>query len=186
MIKSFWNEEWKEIQFDDTISEKEKYKISNHGRIINCKTDQEFLVKEAYINGYQYLRLKQKSGKQTARYVHKLVAQHFLEQNNGVYVIHLDYNKTYNHVSNLKWATKQEKEKHQFSNPAHKNRPPSQLIRNAKLTYGEVRLIKKKINDPNRKTRLKIIAKRFGISEMQLHRIKTGENWSHVTIEPEP
>jgi hypothetical protein len=43
-----------------------------------------------------------------------------------------------------------------------------------------VRLIKKMINDPNRRTRLKIIAKRFGVTTMQLHRIKTGENWSDV------
>jgi len=28
---------------------------------------------------------------------------------------------------------------------------------------------------------LKMIAKQFGISTMQLHRIKTGENWGHVT-----
>ena len=36
----------------------------------------------------------------------------------------------------------------------------------------------------SRKTRLKIIAKRFGVSEMQLHRIKTGENWGHVKYDP--
>ena len=43
-------------------------------------------------------------------------------------------------------------------------------------------MIKKKIFDPQRKTRMKIIAKRFGISEMQLYRIKSGENWSSVQL----
>jgi hypothetical protein len=43
-----------------------------------------------------------------------------------------------------------------------------------------VRRLKKILNDPNRRTRLKIIAKRFGVTTMQLRRIKTGENWSHV------
>ena len=38
-------------------------------------------------------------------------------------------------------------------------------------------------NCRNRKTRLKMIAKQFGISEMQVHRIKTGENWSYVSEE---
>jgi DNA-binding Xre family transcriptional regulator len=38
------------------------------------------------------------------------------------------------------------------------------------------------LSDPNRKTRLKIIAKRFGVSEMTLQRIKTGENWGHIKI----
>jgi len=28
---------------------------------------------------------------------------------------------------------------------------------------------------------MKMIAKQFGISEMQLYRIKTGENWGSVT-----
>jgi predicted DNA binding protein len=51
-----------------------------------------------------------------------------------------------------------------------------------KLTETDVRRIKKKIFDPNRKTRLKMIAKQFGISEMQLYRIKSGENWGHVKI----
>ena len=51
-----------------------------------------------------------------------------------------------------------------------------------KLTSTQVIRIKKMINDPNRKTRLKIIAKQFGISEMQLYRIKSGENWGHIEV----
>lgn len=58
MIRRYYNEEWKEIEFDDKISEKEKFKISNFGRIINCKTDREFLVKKYFTNAYQILPLK--------------------------------------------------------------------------------------------------------------------------------
>ncbi len=108
------------------------------------------------------------------------MAQHFLEQNDGVCVIHLNYDKTDNHVKNLKWATKREKELHQFSNPEFKNlkkKKPS----HTKLTETKVKLIKRKINDPNRRTRMKMIAKQFGISTMQLYRIKSGENWAEVT-----
>jgi hypothetical protein len=180
MIRSHWNEKWKVIEFDDAISENEKFKISNYGRIINCKGDKEFEVKKSYINGYQNLPVKQKkSGKKTSRYVHKLVAQHFLEQNDGVYVIHLNYDKTDNRVENLKWATKREKEIHQFSNPNFKREKG--IRRYSKLTETRVKLLKRKLNDPNRRTRLKMIAKQFGISEMQLYRIKTGENWGSVT-----
>jgi DNA-binding Xre family transcriptional regulator len=42
--------------------------------------------------------------------------------------------------------------------------------------------LKKLISDPNRKTRLKMLAKQFGISEMQVSRIKSGENWGHIKI----
>lgn len=180
MIRNYYNEEWKDVVFDDKIAKNEKYKISNYGRILKCKGEELVLVKESYINGYQTLPLKQEvSGKSTSRYVHKLVAEHFLEQGDGIYVIHLNYDKLDNKVSNLKWATKKEKEQHQFSNPEHKNRPRKRTY--SKLTEAKVRLIKRKINDPNRRTRMKMIAKQFGISEMQLYRIKSGENWGSVT-----
>ena len=45
MIRNYWNEKWKQIKFDDRISTNEKFKISNYGRLINCKTENEFLVK---------------------------------------------------------------------------------------------------------------------------------------------
>jgi uncharacterized protein YjcR len=42
--------------------------------------------------------------------------------------------------------------------------------------------IKKLLAKPNRTTRLKMIAKQFGVSEMQISRIKSGENWSHIKV----
>lgn len=179
MIKSYWNEEWREIKFDEKISEKEKFKISNFGRILNCKGEEETLVKKYYINGYQNLPLKQVTGKSTSRYVHKLVAEHFLKKNDGVFVIHLNYDKTDNRLQNLKWATKKEKEVHQFKGPLYQTGKRKRTY--AKLDEAKVRLLKRKIHDPNRKTRMKMLAKRFGISEMQLYRIKSGENWGSVT-----
>lgn len=180
MIRNYYNEQWKDIVFDEKIAGYEKYKISNYGRILNCKGTEEFLVNESFINGYQTLPLKQEVNKKsTSRYVHKLVAEHFLEKGDGIYVIHLNYDKLNNKVENLKWATKKEKEEHQFSNPEHKKRPRKRTY--SKLTEPQVRLIKRKINDPNRRTRMKMIAKQFGISEMQLYRIKSGENWGSVT-----
>ncbi len=179
MIRNRKNEKWKEIKFDDKIAENEKFKISNYGRVLNCKGASEVIVKAYYINGYQNLPLKQRVNKKcTSRYVHKLVAEHFLKRNDGIYVVHLNYDKTDNRVANLRWATKKEKEIHQFQNPIYK----TTLKRTySKLTENRVRLIKRKINDPNRRTRMKMIAKQFGISEMQLYRIKSGENWSSVT-----
>ncbi len=181
MLNFYKDEIWKDIEFDEGISKREKFKISNYGRILNCKGAKEYLVNETFVNGYTALHVRQTSGKSTRRYVHKLVAQHFLEQNDGIYVIHLNYDKTDNRVINLKWATKEEKERHQFSNPKYKEFKRKKIRASAKLTEAKVQLIKKKINDPNRKTRMKMIAKRFGISEMQLYRIKRGENWGDVS-----
>lgn len=43
-------------------------------------------------------------------------------------------------------------------------------------------LIKKILSKPDQRTRLKMIAKQFGVSEMQIRRIKSGENWGQVKI----
>ncbi len=186
MIRSLYNEEWVDVVFDEDISEKEKYKISNHGRIMNCKNYRgrpDYILKQRMLNGYPIIQVYKKNGKRTARCVHKLVAQHFLEQKeDDIAVIHLDYDKLNNKAENLKWATKKEKEKHQFSNPEFKNRKQKNNKNHYKLTENKVRLIKRKLSDPNRKTRIKMIAKQFGVSEMQLYRIRSGENWGEVKI----
>ncbi|MDO1500173.1 NUMOD4 domain-containing protein [Winogradskyella maritima] len=182
MIRNYWNEEWKPIEFDDGIADNEKYKISNYGRIINCKGEQEVLVKKTYINGYQNLPLKQKrNGKLTSRYVHKLLAEHFLEKNDGVCVIHLNYDKTDNRIENLKWATKREKELHQFNNPSWEQVVEKRGKKIGKLNEGKVKIIKRQLK--NNKTRISMIAKRFGVSDTQIHRIKRGENWSSVSAD---
>ena len=179
MIRNYWNEDWKVIEFDNGIAENEKFKISNYGRILNCKDENEFEVKKSYINGYQNLPLKQKSGKSTSRYVHKLVAEHFLEQNDGIYVIHLNYDKTDNSLENLKWATKREKELHQFNNPNWNKVVEIRGKKIGKLNEGKVKIIKRQLK--NEKNRINRITKRFGVSDTQIHRIKKGENWSQVT-----
>ncbi|TXD48457.1 HNH endonuclease [Polaribacter sp. IC073] len=182
MIRNLYNEEWREIEFDEKVSIKKRFKISNFGRVLYCEGDKESLRKKSFINGYETISLKQAvNNKSTSRYVHKLVAQHFLEKENEakVFVLHIDYDKNNNTVENLKWATKREKELHQFKNPvfieSRKN-----IKTNYKLTEGKVKIIKRQLK--NKRTRITMIAKRFGVSDMQIHRIKSGENWAHVTI----
>lgn len=51
-----------------------------------------------------------------------------------------------------------------------------------KLTTTKVMLIKTILARPEQTTRLKMIAKQFGVSEMQIRRIASGENWGHVKI----
>ena len=182
MIRKDPNEDWKDLQLEEGIYTKKKNRISSQGRVISVdENDKTQLLKLTPTNGYEMVSAYQKkNGKKSGRYVHKLVAQHFLKkQEDHEFVIHLNYDKLDNRIENLKWATKREKELHQFSGPAHINRKPR--LHSAKLTEARVRLIKRKINDPNRKTRMKMIAKQFGVSEMQLYRIKSGENWGHVT-----
>ncbi|GAO29078.1 hypothetical protein JCM15548_11235 [Geofilum rubicundum JCM 15548] len=187
-MHSHWNEEWKEIVFPAGALRK-RYAISNYGRIVSyakIMADGQ-LVKGGCLKGYKTLPLRP-FGKSTTYYVHKLVAQYFLPhaQESEDYVIHLDFNKSNNYVGNLKWATRQETFVHQQNNPCViegrkkvKERCPEA---GPKLTSTQVMRLKKKLLDPERKTKLRIIAKQFGVSEMQLHRIRKGENWAHVEV----
>ncbi len=190
-IKNYRGEIWKALESpkEDQISPKEKFFVSNYGRIIKLEGETPRLVDPYLLNGYPHIKIKTTETKiyrgytkhkYKGYYVHKLVAQCFLKNTDGIYVIHLDYDKENNQVSNLKWVTKREKELHQWKNPrfieAKKNADPPY----SKLTENKVRLIKKMLNNPERKTRLKMIAKQFGVSTTQLKRIQTGENWGHV------
>lgn len=183
MIRSYKDEEWKDLQLDEKVFTKKQYRISSYGRISQFDGKKHVLAKATPTNGYELLPVFQHGNmKRSGRYIHKLVAQHFLEKEEGdLYVVHKNYDKDDNRVENLMWVTKRGKEKHQFANPIYIGRVYKKA--GAKLTEGRVRMIKKKIMDPNRKTRMKMIAKQFGISEMQLYRIKTGENWGEVTID---
>lgn len=189
MVTLFWNEKWKEIEFEEGALKK-KYAISNYGRIISY-TDtirDGSLIKGGNLRGYATLPVRP-FGKSKTFYIHKLVAQYFIEKEtkDATFVIHLDYNKSNNYIANLKWCTKEEVFEHQQNNPivlqAREKQKGRKTVQGHKLTSTEVIRLKKKIFDPKRKSRLKIIAKQFGISEMQLYRIKSGENWAHIKIE---
>jgi len=177
-MDKYFFEIWKPVKFEDNISEKEVYEVSNYGRVKSFKIDTEngIILKPQVLGRYHVIYLKQKNGKKTVRLVHKLVAELFIPKDDEAknLVFHRDYNPLNNRIENLEWVTRAELEKYKIKNPLRKTH---------KLTAETVRIIKKKIFSPNRKTRMKMIAKQFGISEMQLYRIKTGENWAHVKID---
>jgi len=186
-MKSFWNELWKELELvDEGKPRLRKYAISNYGRVVSYKESIETgkLLKCGLIEGYPVLSLGHKI--KVSRCLHKLVAYYFLpEPNPGQeYVIHFDFDKLNNSVKNLQWTTTEQMLHHQNQNPrvqyARKN--PPKRTKGQKLTSKQVLKLKIAITDPNRKRTYKQIAKRFGISEMQLYRIKSGENWGHVVV----
>ena len=179
-MPSKYNDEiWKDVEFSDNIREGQHYKISSFGRIrsFNTRKKRGKILKPGKIRGYAVIGVKQKNNKNTVKYVHKLVAKAFLNKKEDEhFVIHLNYNKSNNRADNLKWVNRIELSR-------HINRDPLRKYSNSNLTEEKVRLIKKIGANSNRKTTFKEIAKDFGISEMQLYRIRKGECWSYVTID---
>jgi DNA-binding Xre family transcriptional regulator len=188
--QSYWNEKWVPIIFEG-VENSPRYDVSNYGRIRSFQAGSKpdtagnqtgSIIKGSVIQGYRSLNIRS-AGKTLNRYVHKLVAEYFLtpEQPNQTFVIHLDHDKQNNYYQNLKWVTKDEMIEHNRNNPNLKNRTIPRSTRNYKLTESKVKIIKKLLK--NEKNRLKMIAKQFGITHTQLNRIRSGENWKHVTIE---
>ena len=191
MIRSYWNEEWKELKFEEGALRK-NYAISNYGRIVSYTNIilEGTIIRGGTLRGYKTMPIRP-FGKSKTLYVHKLVGENFLEKENDdqKFVIHVDFNKQNNYIENLKWTDKDEMFAHQQKNPvvleAREKQKGRKTVQGHKLNATQVIRLKKKILDPNRKTRLKLIAKQFGISEMQLYRIKSGENWGHVKVSEE-
>jgi hypothetical protein len=171
-----------------------RYAISNRGRLISFTHDFKdgTVLKGGVADGSRTLRYKmRKEGKlyNKSLYIYKLVAELFIPKTSEdqLYVIHLDYSRDNDVVSNLKWVNYEEKMVHYRKSPAVIKSKLKLIEHNIKsdgrkLTSTDVIRLKKILNKPNRRTRIKILAKQFGISEMQVHRIKTGENWGHIKV----
>lgn len=181
--QSFWNEKWMSIPFEN-VENPPRYEISNYGRIRSFQSGNTdgTIIKGSVIQGYRSLNIRT-NGKTINRYVHKLVAEFFTPHasTNEIFVIHLDHDKQNNYYLNLKWVTKEAMIDHNRNNPNLLNRPQPRQTRNYKLTETKVKIIKKLLR--NDKNRLKMIAKQFGITHTQLNRIRSGENWKHVTLD---
>lgn len=186
MVKTFIGEEWREIKIEKGALQK-RYAISNFGRVASFfdKLEDGMVLKNRQHGGYLSISVAP-FGRKTSWLVHRLVAEYFLPipDKDQVFVLHLDFNKKNNKVDNLKWATQEESTKHQQNSPYVKQYKAKKIeyvnFDSYTLNETKVRMIKRIINNPNRKTRLKVIAKQFGISEMQLYRIKKGIHWGHV------
>lgn len=192
VLRIYPNEEFKEIILPHKLQL--RYAVSNKGRLISFEDEMKSgrVLKGSDADGYRVLRYKiriEGQVKNKAVFIYKLVAEHFLKKTSEdqVHILHLDRKRDNDDVRNLKWATKEEMMEHTNKSPfviqARKNLLAHNLKSDGqKLTVTKVMLIKKILARPNQKTRLKMIAKQFGVSEMQIRRIKSGENWGYVKI----
>jgi hypothetical protein len=176
-MNCYSNERWKEINFETNLSH-EKYEISTLGRVKSYAIDHNEgrILKGGTVNGYKCISVKFGEDITRQYYIHRLVAETFIPKCHGKqhYVIHINYDKSNNSIYNLCWASEEELVEHNNKNPEVLRRRTTGY----KLSETDVRVIKRLLK--TNKTRLSMIAKRFGITHTQLNRIRSGENWGHV------
>ena len=191
-IQFYPNEEFREINLPHKL--KLRYAISNKGRLVSYQDDikQGRILRGSLTDGYRLFNYKiYTENKILNKYLfyYKLVAEYFLKKDNEnqIFVLHLDRIRDNDDVRNLRWATKEEMMEHSKNSPfvkqAKKNLLEFNIKRDGrKLTSTDVIRIKKTLARIDQPTRIKMIAKQFGVSEMQIRRIKSGENWGHIKI----
>lgn len=92
------NEEWKKVNGYT------RYEVSNMGRVRNIHTKELKAIRQTK-TGYFITDLKE-NGKKKTSYIHRLVAEAFIPNPNGLpQVNHKDENKKNNAVGNLEWCT---------------------------------------------------------------------------------
>ena len=185
-MKKASGETWKPLQFNGWKHLRKKYALSSLGRIAsytdNIETDGK-LLQGSLTTGYKTLNLHRPGDNGTLS-IHREIARLFLPKpsSKAKYVIHVNHNKLDNSVKNLKWATLEEMIQHQQKSPAKIAYKKVQANRNVglKLNANQVKSIKKMLDDSRRKLTIKKLAEKFGVSEMTMYRIKSGENWARV------
>ena len=176
-LRKIDDEIWREVP-----NCKVRYQVSNYGRMKSFAYDKKNgkILTCGIIHGFKLAQLSTNSGARKV-YLHKLVAEMWLPKPSEKHTIvtHLDGNLLNNQISNLEWHTpeslivqhrKLEKEK-------YPNGKARRAVRNGKLTETDVMLLKSMLERGVVQAK---IAKLFRISEMQVTRIKRGENWGHV------
>ncbi len=186
MIKKLAGEIWKPLTFSGWRQLRNRYAVSGLGRIASYKKDilaDGKLLSGSLTTGYRTLNLHRPNNKGTL-YIHREMAKIFLTppSNRHKFVIHRNHNKLDNNIKNLRWATLEKMIDHQQDSPAKIAYKEKQANRTEglKLTAAQVRKIKSTLNNKKRNITIKQLAQNYGVSEMTMYRIKSGENWARI------
>lgn len=175
--ESLPGEKWKRLHHAEGEEIIPIYEVSNMGRVRRLEKDGVVRVMvQGTIAGYPYAVIKYPDGRQRNRYIHRLVAQEWIEPKDHYhnFVIHKDYDRNNNKLENLELVNRRALFEHRKKSPI----PRKRRAKGYKLNETKVARIKKLLQDEHLK--LSMIARMFGITHTQLNRIRNGENWAHV------
>lgn len=111
------NEKWRDINGYEGL-----YQVSNYGEVKSMRNKKERILKPGITaRGYEQVWLC-KNGSKNKRFVHRIVAEAFIDNPNNYKVVnHIDGCKTNNNALNLEWCTQSHNIKHAYDNGLCKN-----------------------------------------------------------------
>ena len=186
MIRKTAGETWKPLRFPGWKEARRRYAVSDLGRLASYGEDLHAdgkLLEGSLTTGYRSLNLH-RPGSGGTIYIHREVAKLFLKRSSPrqKYVVHLNHDRLDNRAANLRWTNREEMAAHQQDSPAKQAYKERQASRSKglKLTAAQARAIKKTLADPKRRLTYRQLAEKYGVSEMTLYRIRSGENWGRI------
>jgi len=176
----------------DVIGYEKYYQVSNLGQIkskdrrVNSSFGKTRVIKGRLLKtptdkaGYPRIDLCGGTKKRNNQYVHRLVAEHFIENSNQYpEVNHIDGVKSNNDFINLEWCTHHQNMSHAFKNGLVKNagKQRGQKCSASKLTNNQVIEIKNRLK--NKETHASI-ANDFPVGKSAISEINAGRSWGHI------
>jgi DNA-directed RNA polymerase specialized sigma subunit len=166
--------------------------VSSHGRF-GIKDPRGKIEVRDYQPQNGRRRVTYRLHNETRRFpIYREVAKAFVKRPSSRHtmIIRKDHDYFNDHPSNLAWVTPAGHRRHTSVSPANlKARREKAIVKSLTarvLDEKKALAIKKMIWDPERKLSYREIAGRYGVSEMQIYRIKRGELWFHVKADNEP
>ena len=162
---------WKEIPGYGGL-----YRVSQDGSVQSCavpggKARGEWrdlsrpLDRAGYELVYLWDKAQPKGKRRIRRLVHQLVAELFVTPRAGPCVNHIDGNKRHNHFSNLEWCTRSDNMRHAWETGLCKPKKITEEIARQILTCGGTDTA---------------TAKRFGVSQVWVTKIRAGKAWKQL------
>lgn len=158
------------------------YEVSNEGQVrrlapsgSNRSKPGRFMSQWPDADGY--FRVSLWNGKRgISVLVHQLVAEAFVgPRPDDMTVNHMDGDKTNNHATNVEYLSRGDNVRHGFDNGAYDGLR-GEGNRSAKLTEQQVGQIKSLLDTHNNCE----LARRFGVSDVSIRKIRIGKTWAHV------
>lgn len=152
------------------------YSISEEGKVFSNKRKPKQL-KVNSVGGYAHVRLYL-NGKGYDRKVHRLVAEHFIDNpESKLEVNHKDGDTSNNHKDNLEWSTRLENMKHAYENnlvPFMEGEKNGMAVLNDK----QIKEIREKYIP--RKYSCRKLSKEYGVSPTKICQIVNNKAWRHI------